>query len=138
MALITCPECGKQISETTPSCPHCGYQLSAQTTPTGPAPTKIEAPETNKKTGILSLVSGIVMLPISFLGLFIFVIPGIICFGWAFLLIANGINNLSGMHSICCPYCGKFAQQPKNFEKYKCPVCKKRSVRNGDYLHPVN
>lgn len=28
MALISCPECGKQISDTTPSCPHCGYRLS--------------------------------------------------------------------------------------------------------------
>lgn len=137
MALIKCPECGKQISETTPSCPHCGYQLMANLSKPQIAPTKIEEPEANKKTGILFLVGGIAMVPISFLGLFIFVIPGIICFGWSILLIANGINNLSGMRSICCPYCGKFAQQPKNFEKYKCPVCKKRSAREGQWLKPV-
>lgn len=28
MALIKCPECGKDISDSTPSCPHCGYQLN--------------------------------------------------------------------------------------------------------------
>ena len=27
MALIDCPECGKQVSDSAPSCPHCGYQL---------------------------------------------------------------------------------------------------------------
>lgn len=27
MALIGCPECGKEISDTAISCPHCGYQL---------------------------------------------------------------------------------------------------------------
>ena len=28
MALIICPECGKQISDKVASCPHCGYPLS--------------------------------------------------------------------------------------------------------------
>lgn len=27
MALINCPECGKEISNTTKKCPHCGYTL---------------------------------------------------------------------------------------------------------------
>ena len=26
MALITCPECGKKISDTAVSCPHCGFR----------------------------------------------------------------------------------------------------------------
>lgn len=26
MALVKCPECGKEISDTTIMCPHCGYQ----------------------------------------------------------------------------------------------------------------
>lgn len=30
MALINCPECGKQVSDTAPSCPHCGYQLKGE------------------------------------------------------------------------------------------------------------
>lgn len=28
MALITCPECGKQISDKAPACPNCGYPIS--------------------------------------------------------------------------------------------------------------
>ena len=27
MALISCPECGKQISDQAPACIHCGYPL---------------------------------------------------------------------------------------------------------------
>lgn len=28
MALINCPECGKEISDRAGECPHCGYPLS--------------------------------------------------------------------------------------------------------------
>ena len=31
MALITCPECGKQISDKALSCPNCGLPLSQDT-----------------------------------------------------------------------------------------------------------
>lgn len=27
MAIILCPECGKEVSDNAVSCPHCGYQL---------------------------------------------------------------------------------------------------------------
>ena len=30
MALIQCPECGKEISTSALSCPHCGYPLQKQ------------------------------------------------------------------------------------------------------------
>lgn len=30
MALITCPECKKKISESVSNCPHCGYQLTQE------------------------------------------------------------------------------------------------------------
>ena len=32
MALITCPECKKKVSETVNSCPNCGYQFKAEET----------------------------------------------------------------------------------------------------------
>lgn len=28
MALISCPECGKQVSDRADSCPNCGYPIS--------------------------------------------------------------------------------------------------------------
>ena len=33
MALIHCPECGKEISDQAPACIHCGFPLSAPTAP---------------------------------------------------------------------------------------------------------
>lgn len=32
MALMNCPECGKEISDQAISCPHCGYPLQSDTT----------------------------------------------------------------------------------------------------------
>jgi zinc-ribbon domain len=32
MALIDCPECKKQISDTAPACPHCGYKIISDAT----------------------------------------------------------------------------------------------------------
>ena len=29
MALISCPECGKEVSDRAPACIHCGYPLSS-------------------------------------------------------------------------------------------------------------
>ncbi len=29
MALINCPECGREISSSAPSCPHCGAKISS-------------------------------------------------------------------------------------------------------------
>ena len=32
MALINCPECGKEVSDTANLCPHCGYNLKRNKT----------------------------------------------------------------------------------------------------------
>lgn len=40
MALIKCPECGKEISDKAPACIHCGYplrELKSESTPVSPA-----------------------------------------------------------------------------------------------------
>lgn len=38
MALIECPECGKQISDKAPNCPNCGYPLDGYTPNEDPKP----------------------------------------------------------------------------------------------------
>jgi hypothetical protein len=40
MALIDCPECGRQVSDRAPSCPHCGFPIASS----APAP-RDNAPE---------------------------------------------------------------------------------------------
>ena len=51
MALIKCPECGKQYSNKAKSCPNCGYQ-----------PRKSSAPIVMTITGVMSIVIAILCL----------------------------------------------------------------------------
>jgi hypothetical protein len=46
MALITCPECGKQISESAKSCPNCGYPFVKEVAST-PKPQQVEVTSIN-------------------------------------------------------------------------------------------
>ena len=36
MALYSCPDCGRQVSDTAPTCPACGLALSRPAAPAGP------------------------------------------------------------------------------------------------------
>lgn len=38
MALISCPECGRQVSTEAPACPRCGYPVSSRVTSIGSTP----------------------------------------------------------------------------------------------------
>lgn len=138
MALISCPECGKQISETTPSCPHCGYLFSSVTEPAAPGltPTKIGETKTNTGTGIIYIVMGLaaVLFGIPFIPLFglgIFSIIGGVAF------IGLGARKVSGEQETYCPHCGKLMYIGKNEIGIKCSTCKKQSVRDGEYLKPI-
>lgn len=51
MALIKCPECGKQYSDKVKSCPNCGYQ-----------PKKSSAPIAMTITGVMSIVIAILCI----------------------------------------------------------------------------
>ncbi|MFA6624448.1 MAG: hypothetical protein WCS80_01635 [Bacilli bacterium] len=74
MAIIKCPECGKEISNTCDKCIHCGYQIKKPvTTYSKPSneesrASKIIEREYNEKQiagvigGILTIILGIVML----------------------------------------------------------------------------
>lgn len=58
MALIKCPECGKEVSDTTKKCVHCGYRL-----------TRNQRYAEIKLTHIISVIGviGITMLILSFI-----------------------------------------------------------------------
>ena len=49
MALIECPECGRQVSSQAPACPHCGYPVTgtAQVLPPRSASSVPPAPQQN-------------------------------------------------------------------------------------------
>ena len=62
MALITCPECNKQISDQAKSCPHCGYRL--------PKAKKMLSP--HKKNTLIAVIVGVLLVFASFAGYFFF------------------------------------------------------------------
>ncbi|MTQ98621.1 zinc-ribbon domain-containing protein [Pseudoflavonifractor sp. BIOML-A6] len=140
MALISCPECGKQISETTPSCPHCGYALSsapAQPQAPVPTPTKIGDVQTNYGLGVTLIVIGIIGLIGSVIFLIVFLILGIFALVGSVAILGVGIQKITGTQDVYCPHCGKLSQLGKTAQNFKCPVCKKLSVRDGEYLKPI-
>jgi len=137
MALISCPECGKQISDTTPSCPHCGYKLSSLTESKTPAPTKIGEISQNYGAGFVMILLGFLSMFVAFFAFFLFLPFGILVCWLPIFLLGTGTQKIAGTRSIYCPHCGRIAELGKNFDTYKCPVCKKRSVRENDYLKPI-
>lgn len=46
MALVSCPECGREISDKVSACPHCGYPL-AEDSQVQPAPQQVELASVN-------------------------------------------------------------------------------------------
>lgn len=127
MALINCPECGKEISDAALSCPHCGYTInrsgrSLQKTELSPVPI------TFRIAGILAIAFGFISIPIALIMGFVLV------FG-SFFVIGLGIH-LLGSHPGTCPYCGKKVDVFGT--NCKCPHCQKVSVKSGNYLEPVD
>lgn len=63
MALIHCPDCGRQVSDQAPRCPHCGRPIA---TYASPAPTQASAPTPHPERsgcgiGWLSVVVGVLV-----------------------------------------------------------------------------
>lgn len=137
VALISCPECGKQISDSTPACPHCGYRFSTDTTSAAPpSPTEINPSKSNIPVGAIKIIAGIAIFIVSipFIGVFGLGIFGMIA---GVVLLGAGFADVTGMHDVICPYCKSSGKMAKGSKNYKCPTCKKRSVRENNNLKPV-
>lgn len=138
MALIDCPECGKKISESTSSCPHCGYKLSADAVSIElPPPTEIGNPEKSLGLGWPLAILGGVGVAVSIFVFILSFITGLVVFIGSFGLLSVGLRKIQGERLIRCPYCGNLSREGKSFTSYKCPTCKKRSIRDGNYLKPI-
>lgn len=77
---------------------------------------------------------GIICIPCSLLLGPLFILAAI---GGVIIILA-GIGAIQGQQAVTCPYCSKTTNMSFKADAFKCPACKKRSVRNGDYLNPVN
>ena len=135
MALINCPECGKEISDSAPTCPHCGYLMSEKP-PYAPRPTEIGELRKKVAAGVGNTIFGIVCILISipFIGVFGIGIGGILFGGFALVI---GYGNIRGVYPVKCPHCGNETIIAKDAKDYKCSTCKKRSVREGNLLKPL-
>ena len=71
MALITCPECGHEVSDTAETCPNCGYKLKKSTDLNFDLPTQARLDKTIKEAYYLRLIALAIVFVGSLVGLFI-------------------------------------------------------------------
>lgn len=134
MAMIKCPECGKDISDTAASCPNCGYVI--KTKPIDISPTMV--PKLHKKpiAGIMLIVTGIVAvlagIPLISIIIGIFTIIG------GMVMIGLGVKGLTGYAECTCPYCHARGELARNATALRCNSCKKTSVLREGYLYPID
>lgn len=64
MALVSCPECGKEISDAARSCPHCGYPIAQEPQPQDMPP----APRKSKRAII---IAACVLALVAVVGIFV-------------------------------------------------------------------
>ena len=76
MALVQCPECGKEISDSAVSCPHCGYPLSNINEP--PKASPIGASPVSVAAFILSIIGVVAFFVGGILPMAVFVILSIV------------------------------------------------------------
>lgn len=130
MALIHCPECNSEISDTATVCPHCGYDL-------------VNRPEYEKK------VTQLTDVPVGRQGMSD-IIPGIIIFIggcctaaliWGIFvaiiglaLIGSGLHKREKRQTGDCPYCGEKLVFPKKSGAVKCPKCGNISTKTENTL----
>lgn len=136
MALIICPECQSQISDTAAACPKCGYSmLHIVKTEEQIKKTPLGELKKNTTKGVIMIVSGVIFLAVGAL-------LALVIIGWpliilGFFLLVLGVSAARGGHSITCPYCGATGLIAPNALNYKCNACKRVSVRDGNEVKTV-
>lgn len=134
MALVYCPECNKEISDTAKNCPGCGFVMVKSESP------KIRRSELsdvkkNPTVGIVSFIIGIICI---LLGIpLITVVIGIFIIIAGFIFIGIGTNKLNGTQKGVCPYCNNVIEIRAKATTLKCSHCKKISTRNGNFIETI-
>lgn len=131
MALINCPECNKEISDTTKSCPHCGYSIKKEITQT-----ELGNVEVNISAGVMYILLGIISVIIGLFTIGIIIGIFILIGGVAFL--GMGAANISGMQNGVCPYCNNSLKVRSKDTTVKCNHCKNISRKTERYLEKIN
>lgn len=104
-----------------------------------PEKTKLETVKPNWILGIFLIVIGIIFIfPLSIIGFFIFIFPGIALFTFGIGFITGGVCKIIGGIKVTCPYCGKSIEVFKNKTAIKCSACKKSSALKDGYAVPID
>lgn len=138
MALVNCPECKKEVSDSAASCPNCGYLIAGHIkTQEQTKRTELGKERSNVWAGVILLVFGVALafyaLAIRSLDTASYV--AIFC---SIAVIIIGVLCIRKVHHTTCPYCGKKQIISKSSESLNCGVCKKVSVKKGNYLETVS
>lgn len=62
MALITCPECGKEVSDTANNCPNCGYPIAQKEVTDNPVSSTIASNAPKKKFPLKAIVGACLLI----------------------------------------------------------------------------
>ena len=77
MALVSCPECGKKISDAARSCPHCGYAIRESLTNQAKR-TPLTEKTSSRGYGIFLCAGGMVMVLGGLLSCLVFLPLGVV------------------------------------------------------------
>lgn len=139
MALIQCPECGKQVSDQAMACPECAYPLNKERSGTS-------LPTPDWKPGVAAVLSlvipgagqmykgqvalGLVLLVMTIIGYIFFILPGIIIHLFVIVTAATRPPTLVESPSASlqhapfpCPHCRKGIDTI--YRNNQCPWCLK-------------
>lgn len=131
MALISCPECKKEISDQASVCPNCGYELKNATKQTV-CESSLSDVETSPGAGIGFIILGIIAI---IGGCFLLtIIVGIFAIIGGIGLISLGSQKISGVQHGRCPYCNNSVTVPAKSTTYKCSHCKRISSKQSNRL----
>lgn len=121
MALIYCPECNHQVSDTAETCPNCGFDLKNKqpfevvSNPLSDAFYNKNKAKGELIGGICCITCGIPLVPF-IIGVF-FILVGIWC-----LIKYSGIKNTK-LRKGKCPYCNTELIVPWTSNAFTCPIC---------------
>ncbi|MGN0787080.1 MAG: zinc ribbon domain-containing protein [Christensenellales bacterium] len=134
MALMICPECGKQVSTEAENCPNCGYKLSEHKEFEKKVATLTDIPLGSK--GIFSIVVGVIVL-LAGIGTVVFIwgILGIIA---GLSCIYDGVKKRTKKQSGACPYCNTDIVVNADWKTVRCPSCGNLSVKTDSTLETTH
>ncbi len=135
MALVKCPECGKEISDQAKSCPNCGFVFEHEVL-SKTRETELSEKKVNAAAGIALIVIGILVTILG--GFTMGLIVGIVFVIVGLGMIGAGSAQLSGMQKGVCPYCDHEVSVKAKAETFKCPHCKKISTKKENSLFTID